>query len=221
MSSRLVPSEKRLRKPTVSQVAGVFFGALLAVSLLGCANAAPFRGLGLSDTEQSHFVGLAPVAQTDPESCGYACVSTVAVYHGVAPERLREDALVKRFGGRPLAAVELVQMAQELGLAAFGFQGSVEKLEDNLSKGRPVIVLLEKRPRVASFPSSAWASEMPHAVLGKAHWVVVVGMTAGGKFVLYDPSQGTLVMAKSALLRSWEKEKRACVLVAVPPKSPE
>ena len=221
MPLEVTPGKRRPRKPTVSQAAGVLFGALLAASLLGCANAAPFRGLGLSDTEQSHFVGLAPVAQPDRESCGYACVSTVAIYHGVPPETLREEALVKKFGGRPLAAVELVQMAQELGLAAFGFQGSIEKLEDNLSKGRPLIVLLEKRPRIASFPSSAWASEMPHAVLGKAHWVVLVGMAVGDKFVLYDPSQGTLVMEKSAFLKSWEKEKRACVLVAVPPKPPE
>ena len=150
-----------------------------------------FRGVELTRNDPAPFVELTPVAQPDAQGCGYASMAAVAIYHGVAPEKLREEAIVRNFRNRTLSGVDLVKMANALGLVAFGYEGTVEDLKRSLTKGRPVIVLLSKRPRIGKFPSLEWSKDTAHSFVGGAHWVVVVSTTPEEEFVLHDPSQGS------------------------------
>jgi ABC-type bacteriocin/lantibiotic exporter with double-glycine peptidase domain len=177
--------------------------------------------MDLKEQAQSHYIGLTPISQPDRWGCGYACMATVSMYLGVAPEKLTEDNMTRNYTAKPLTALHLVKMARELGLVAFAYQGTTDDLKENLSKGRAVITLLSQRPRTGSFPSAGWAAETSHSVLGSAHWVVVVGMTPRDEIIIYDPAQGSLTMSRPVFLRSWEKERRVCVLAGVPPKPAE
>ena len=219
MSARVRSEEQRARKTTAPRIRCLLVGSLLAAGLMGCANAQPFHGIELTPDNPSPFVELTPVAQPDVQGCGYASMAAVAIYHGVAPEKLREEAIVRNFRNRTLSGVDLVKMAHALGLVAFGYEGSLENLKGNLAKGRPVILLLSKRPRIGEFPSVAWSRDTAHSFVGGAHWVVVVSTTPRDKFVLHDPAQGCLVMDGKAFLKSWRKESMVCVLAARPPKS--
>jgi len=177
--------------------------------------------MDLKEEAQSHFVALKPISQPDRLGCGYACMTTVALYLGVPQERLAADNITRNYTKKPLNSLHLVKMGRELGLAAFAIPGTTDELKENLSKGRPVITLLSQRPRTGSFPSAGWAAETGHSALGGAHWVVVIGMTPRDEIILYDPSQGTLTMSGKAFLQSWEKERRVCVVAGVPPKPSE
>ena len=198
---------------------GLVLAGLAALSLLGCANAAPFRGMDLKEEAQSHYIPLTPIAQPDRMGCGYACMATVALYLGVPQEKVASDNITRNYTTKPLSSLHLVKMAKDLGLVAFAIPGAPDVLKDNLSKGRPVITLLSRRPRTASFPSGMWAAETENSALGGAHWVVVAGITSKNEIILYDPSQGHLTMPMQAFLRSWEKERRVCVVAGVPEPS--
>ncbi|HUW55557.1 MAG TPA: hypothetical protein VMZ92_02905 [Planctomycetota bacterium] len=218
MPSNVRHQERTPPGTAVPRVLCVLAGSLLAVGTLGCANAAPFRGVDWTREKSTPFVELTPVAQTNVQGCGYASLGAVAIYHGVAPERLREEAIVRNFANRTLSAVDLVTMANALGLIAFGYQGTEEDLRENVTKGRPMLVLLSNRPRIGKFPSLDWSRDTAHALVGGAHWVVVVSTTPEGEFVLHDPSQGCLAMTPRAFLTSWKEEEMVCVLVSRPPK---
>jgi len=219
MSSTGRPRNQRLRSTTPRHGLCLAVASVLAAGLLGCANAAPFRGVEVTRDDPGPFVEMTPVSQPDVQGCGYASMSTVALYHGVSPEKLRAPGIVREFRGRTLSAVDLIKMARVLGLVAFGYEGSVDDLAKNLGKGRPVIVLLSTRPRIGKFPSFAWSVDTSSALFGGgAHWVVVVSTTARGGFVLHDPAQGCLEMKGADFLESWRKQSRLCILVSPPPK---
>jgi len=213
------PERRTREKAGDSRTPGRLLASLAALCLLGCANAAPFHGMDLKTEAQSHYIPLTPIAQPDRLGCGYACMTTVALYLGVPQEKVASDNITRTYATRPLSSLHLVKMATDLGLVAFAIPGTPDDLKDNLSKGRPVITLLTRRPRTASFPSGMWAAETENSALGGAHWVVVVGITPKDEVILYDPSQGHLIMPMKAFLQSWEKERRVCVVTGVPPPS--
>lgn len=206
-------------KSVIRRIRCLAVGLLLTVAMLGCANAQPFKGVNWTRETSVPFVEVTPVAQLDVRDCGYASMATVASYHGVPLEKLREETIVRNFANRTLSAVDLVKMAHALGLIAFGYEGSVEDLKRNLTKGRPVVVLLSNRPRIGKFPSVAWSQDTAHSFVGGPHWVVVLSATPEGQFVLHDPAQGCLVMDGKSFLKSWREKAMVCVLVGRPPKS--
>ena len=199
-------------------VVGFLVACALAAALPGCTNAKPFRGVEVGSEDPLPIVEMTPVSQPDVQGCGYAAMASVAVYYGVAPAKVRDEAIITEFRGRVLSGVDLIKMARALGLVAFAYQGSAEDLATNLGKGRPVIVLLTRRPRIGKFPSFDWSVDTSNEWFCGAHWVVAIGTTSSGGFVVHDPSQGCLEMKGPAFLESWGKQDRLCVLVSRAPK---
>jgi ABC-type bacteriocin/lantibiotic exporter with double-glycine peptidase domain len=202
-------------------VAHVFARALAIVMIVmsmcaGCANARYDRGSSiesLADTVQVY--GVPPVAQSSKYQCGYVCLASVALYYNTNTSKLVEGVLPEKFSGRPLSAKELLEMSKELGLIGFAYEGSLEDLTTNLKKGRPVIVLLNDPPRTAHWPSFEWAKETVNTLLAIPHWVVVIGLTPKGEFVLHDPRKGRLLMSTKTFEQVWKKQSRVSVLISV------
>jgi ABC-type bacteriocin/lantibiotic exporter with double-glycine peptidase domain len=218
MSSNLCRCKRKRAGSPVLRTPAVAFGLVLAIGLAGCANARPFHGVEWKQSKPTLYVELTPVAQLDVRDCGYSSLGTVAVHHGVPMEKLRDGEIVRDFGNRTLSAVDLIRMSGELGLVAYGYQGTIDDLRENLTKGRPMLVLLPRRPRVGKFPSLAWSGDTAERFVGGAHWVVVAGMTPEKELIVYDPSRGFLSMPAGAFKSAWRKQSMVCVLVARPEK---
>lgn len=195
----------RVRWLAAALVAGVCAG--------GCGNARHYRGLDLSTTQPASLISLPTAAQGGNNDCGYAALASVALYQHVPASRLVEGAVFEKFRGPRLSAKDLVEMAKMLELTAFGYQGSLEDLRENVAKGRPVVVLLDHPPRVGNYPSIEFFADLAAAPFVIPHWVVVVGFTAEDRVILHDPRNGLLSMSRRDFMQLWEKRSRMCVLV--------
>ena len=192
-----------------------FFVMALCMSA-GCANAKYDRGVAIESCAgllQVH--GMPLVAQSRQFLCGYACIASVALYYEVTPHELAKGPVQEEFAGRALTAKDLVAMAQGLGLLGFAYEGSMADLSKNLKKGRPIIVLLDKPPRTAKWPSLEWAKDVAEFAMVASHWVVVLGLTEQGELVLHDPRKGRLRMSSTSFEQAWKKRSRVCVLVGI------
>lgn len=195
------------------------FTALLG----GCANAHHFTGTDLACYGDTILISdISQVAQSKEYQCGYASLASVALYYQISPEHLTGDSFKKAFGERGLSAKDLKAFAKALGLIAFGYKGDIENLKGNLRKKRPVLVLLGESPRIANWPSYAWAKETAGRSIGGPHWVVVIGINTRTRgIIIQDPLRGCLVMSSGAFLKSWEKKFCVAVLLGIraPPQN--
>jgi len=198
---------------TLYRFVGERLGLGLLVWAAGCANAAHYRGMEMSPEEGGSIVALSTVAQSGKNDCGYAAMASVALYHGVPAARLTEGEVPGKFQGPGLSAADLTKMAGMVGLQAYGYQGTVEDLEENVRKGRPVLVLLNHPPRLGRWPGLEWYADLAAMPFSIPHWVVVVGFMGNGDAVLHDPRSGLVSMTRGEFLDQWKDRSRIAVLV--------
>lgn len=190
----------------------LLFGAA-ACGLCGCTTVAPFRGLSL-DERTIYVSGVPPVRQDARHACGAASVAAVAAHWGVPLDKLKSDdrLLADNTTGRDLQI-----LAERVGLQAFVFKGSMADLQDNLAKGRPLIVMLPK-PVVPS--GGLIMVPLMHAwnEFGSrpSHWLVVVGFIKDRELIVYDPDSGPLRLAWHKFEKWWAERDNLCVLIAAP-----
>ncbi len=184
--------------------AGLVF-SLIAVG--GCASgpASRFNGVTLHD-DTLLIRGVAPILQSEEAPCGPACLASVAGYwdRPVSGASLRES-LGDKASARAHSADDLANAARAMGLRAYVYQGDLADLGANLERGRPVIVLLRRRPlgglgelgMNGALPERVAARFSPH----KQHWVVVLGSDKKA-MVVHDPALG-LVRVERATFDGW------------------
>ena len=181
----------------------------------GCANAKYDSGIDIkSYREAVSIYCVPPITQSKDYQCGYACMASVALYHKTNIGKLTGGPIFETFARRPTTAKELVRMARMLGLEGFAYKGSLDDLLKNLKKRRPVIVLIDRPPRVGVYPSFEWAGDTASA-FSTPHWVVVTGIIPNEKLILHDPRKGRLVMSVKAFTQEWGKQSQISVLVGV------
>ncbi len=195
----------------------VWLGALLLIAA-GCSNARYDTGFTLETYSQAVSIpGLPLIAQSENYQCGYACVASVAIYCGVASDKLIAEDVSDRFGGMALSGREMIELAKTLGLTAYVYQGDHEDIAKNLRKGRPLVALLDHPPRTADWPTYEWAYETAEWSLVMPHWVVVIGMTPEGNYLIHDPRKGRLQMSREEFTNEWQKSSRLSVLICPAP----
>lgn len=95
-------------------------------------------------------------------------------------------------------------------------RSSIQDLQHNLQKGRPVIALIPK-PKyseginiaVNRIPlSGIWEMFAPK----ESHWIIVIGYTKH-QLILQDPAVGRIGVSKSTFEDWWRSKKFTCVLV--------
>jgi hypothetical protein len=129
--------------------------------------------------------------------CGGAALAMVMRYFG-EPAVLAED-FADRIepDAKGIRTDDLVNAVRARGWTAFPATGTRSALDDDLSRGRPTIVLL----RVGS---------------GSLHYVVVVG-SGTGSVVVHDPALGPFrTMREDRFDRAWEADGRWSLLILPP-----
>jgi hypothetical protein len=126
-----------------------------------------------------------PFLPQSEELCGGAAVAMVFRYWGDAHAAVAQfEPLVDRKAGG-IAGGVLVNAITERGWNALHLAGSISTLREQLALGRPIIILLEDRPRTY-------------------HYVVVVGLDVDA-VVVHDPSWGpSRRIATGDLIRVWQ-----------------
>jgi ABC-type bacteriocin/lantibiotic exporter with double-glycine peptidase domain len=163
--------------------------------------------------QPASIVALPPVAQAGDNDCGYASMASVALYLKVDPKLLASGLVPETFRDRQMAAADLMKMANMLELEAFGYQGDLEDLQKNVTKGRPVLTLLNHPPRLGRYPGLEWWADLAALPFTIPHWVVVVGFDGDGDVVLHDPNKGLISMNRSEFADHWKKRSHVAVLV--------
>jgi ABC-type bacteriocin/lantibiotic exporter with double-glycine peptidase domain len=195
--------------------------ALCSLLLSGC-------GQVLMDTDTPEFqdryqaydyCGIKAVKQTEKNSCGAACLASVADYWGVD---LTEQQIQKAYP-KPLkdgySILELKAIAVSNGLDAYMLAMSedpLSQLRQQLAKGRPVICAV-------SFPQSRYfAYDVPvygpvyRALLWSIgprlnHYVVVFGFDSE-ELLIMDPARGFVTLSSERFESSWSKKEYAALL---------
>jgi len=159
-----------------------FAALFLAITLgAGCAlpTARPISASSLQqDPDWLYLAAVPAVEQVSREGCGAACLAMVLQYwgHEVSPEELERECVVPGIEG--IRAASLRDAARRRGLSAYLFAGTVEDVEHELRRGRPVIVGLA-HPRGDAYLS---------------HFQVVVGLHPSRQDVaVLEPAVGHLM----------------------------
>ena len=182
------------------------FALLLLVLLPACASpgsAKTFRPERL-ETESTWLVvrDVPVVRQTTLTNCGAASLSMVLGYWGTPTSIATiETALPVTVEDGEFRAGDLRDFARANGLKAFVIAGSLDDLQAQLAKKRPVLVGLVKRESRRR---------------GVSHYEVVVGYDAERQRILtLDPSHGWREDSVAGFLEEWEPSGRV-TLVAFP-----
>jgi ABC-type bacteriocin/lantibiotic exporter with double-glycine peptidase domain len=144
--------------------------------------------------------------QRTDQDCGAASLAMVLARWGldVPVATLHEECTV---AGQPgLRATALRDAARRRGFSAFLFAGSVEDLEYEIRRGRPVVVGLVK-------------SQGP---LATSHFEVVVGLRKDGgpaEIAALDPARGLVRDALPAFAREWAATSGTTLVVFRPAPS--
>jgi len=185
---------------------------LPAFLLGGCASVTPFRGFTLND-DSTYVSSVPPVRQDKNHACGAACVAAVAAHWGVdlATFRSNHPLLPDDATGQ-----DLQELARQTGLQAFAYRGSIDDLQENLSKGRPLIVMIPKpliggNGLVTTPLLNLWNDYGPRP----PHWVVAVGFIKDQQIIIHDPASGPLVVDQPTFAKWWAKNDNLCVLIAL------
>ena len=188
---------------------------LAGVHLLGCADATRYVGVGLN--EKAFIIEGVPSIRQGPElSCGPACLASVAVYwtHEIPPNLCEALAPYQK---NDTSATELCAAAKTAGLDAFAFCGTLEDLEINVRKGRPVIVMAYcgaiAEPAISP-PYYPTIKRLLYDLWPPKHWTVVIGTVGDDWFVIQDPAAGRYQVRKDRLLSGWRRNNCAMVLLA-------
>lgn len=176
---------------------------IVSLSLGGCASVSTFKGMAIDD-DGIFVCGLPPIKQDDHYACGAACAVAVATFWNVPLAEFREKHPIMT---ADMTGHDLQVLGEELGLRAFAYRCSMEDLQENLRKGRPMIVMIPQ-PLI---PSGNLASALLFNAWNKwgckpAHWVVVVGIDRNKNVIMHDPASGPLMM-KAETFRLWWDEK--------------
>jgi predicted double-glycine peptidase len=144
------------------------------------------------------------VLQKDRRDCGAAAMTSVLRYWGGAADRERiAERYLGEDGDQRILAGDLRDYAKEQGLHAFLIKGKITDLEDQLRRGRPVIVGVIK----------------PYSLdTGFSHYEVVVGYNPLEKKILtIDPAHGLRQNSEQGFLAEWEAAEHL-MLVTFPPE---
>lgn len=193
------------------KIHGLIGMILTSLLLGGCASVAAFKGVAL-DEECLYVSGLTPVMQNKQYSCGAACVAAVAVFWNVPLSGFRAK---HPQVSANLTGLDLQMQAEELGLQAFAYRGSMDDLQENLRKGRPVIVMiLQPLVPTGDLMSGLLLTAWDKFGVRHSHWVVVIGVTKNQSMIIHDPLSGPIVIKREAFKAWWAHEDNLTVLLA-------
>lgn len=198
---------------------------LTALLLTGCLpsstdNIGTLVTLGLLD--ETSYVLVPFVAQENDYSCGLACLVSVLTYW---KDPVSQSKLLRRFPPESKATGykvgELKAIAEDRNKQAFALTATTAFLEQQLGKGRPLIVPLEmeynhymfnfmrKIPIYGRFYTYVTDRFVPKF----SHFVTVFAVSRHTIWVM-DPIFGIKPIPREEFANMWDAKKRAMLLLA-------
>ena len=153
-----------------------------------------------TDTEPLKVLDVPFIPQSDA-LCGGAAAAMVLRYwgeRGVYAEDFQQWVHVEANG---ITTDDLVEAVRSRGWSAVPFTAGDEEVRRQLSRGRPLVVLLEDRP-------------------GRYHYVVLV--SRWGRFaLLHDPARAPFLLVQQSELQRARAAAGNWALLILPPETPE
>ena len=152
-----------------------------------------------------------PFVRQSEDGCGAAAISMLLQYwdaHGSPVDSRRVDAVTIQKQlyspkARGIYASEMENYLKDSGFRVFPLNGEWKDLQEQLKKGRPLIVSLQ-----------------PGAIRAPLHYVVVTGMDwRSGAVFLNDPARGRLLRVERADFEAQWRPNHNWMLLAVPEKA--
>ena len=168
------------------------------IALLAAASPAETRaqsgdGVGAPVTGRARLLDVPYVPQSE-ELCGGAAIAMVMRYWGSPPVYADDFAPLvdKSAGGISIGA--LARAVQDRGWRALPFAGTADDVQSHVTRGRPIIALIEAGP-------------------GRFHYVVVVAWTED-RVVFHDPAVSAhRILDITRFERAWQVTGRSSLLV--------
>lgn len=168
--------------------------------------------------EQGNIIEIQYVEQLESYSCGAASLEMVSSYWD---KTIKQEDLVNSAGKsimeRGFSVGDIKTSAIENGLKAISFGGNRQILEDQISKGRPVITALSlpynrsvQSPILRKFPASKAAAFFMDAY---SHFVVVIGITTQ-EIIVMDPLTGIDTYSYKEFDKYWKERSYAAILIS-------
>jgi ABC-type bacteriocin/lantibiotic exporter with double-glycine peptidase domain len=163
----------------------------------GCRTKATQEGNSYVNDGVKVIDGVPFVEQKD-KFCGPAAMASVLGYYGddVTQEEIAEVVYTPKLDGALISDME--NFARDLGYRAEAINGNIGLLEDEIDKGVPVILIVEKGKWMVSIP----------------HYYVVYGYDAEGKFfIVHTGYESGERVPSERLDEEWEKMNRLMLIV--------
>lgn len=170
--------------------------------LFGCAGppGAPVQG-SLVETK-AHRLASVPFFPDDTDQCGPATLAGVMTYWGIQtdPVALKKKIYLPRLRGA--LSIDLLLVAQDHGLQAESYQGSLANVKAELDAGHPLVALLN----------------LGYEFFPLGHYVVITGYDdAQQGLYVHSGLERDAFLSYERFLQSWEKTGRWTLLIT-PPK---
>jgi hypothetical protein len=172
----------------------VTFGLTLTLLCPLAAAADPqTRSAGESSAARARLLDVPFVPQSEA-LCGGAAAAMMFRYWRSVPAYAEDFASLVGDSAEGISLGDLARAVRERGWRALPFSGTSSEVREHLAQGRPVIALIEDRPR-------------------RYHYVVVVAW-ATNQIVFHDPARGPFrVVAEQEFDRAWAVTNRTALLI--------
>jgi ATP-binding cassette subfamily B protein len=188
----------------------------MGIVLAGCSSYSHFEPWKSGLREDLRWLPVTVIVQKDEAHCGPACLEMVSEYWGKRIDQKRFFALIlaeRDKKNRDIAGVrtdELAWAARKEGFDAFVVKGEIEDLEEQLAKGRPVIVARPVPEAPSDINPARWLYKQKDA-----HFQVLAGWNPKTqKFIIADPAKGWLEIPKKTFAIQWRYCHNTLLIIA-------
>ena len=185
----------------------VWIGLTLNGCACGCLHPQPLRGLH-ANTEPVGDVKLldVPFFPDRSDQCGPSVLASVLSFwdHSIDPSALKKEIYLAHLKGS--LPMDLLLSAQNHGLKAHLYNGSIDDLIAEIKLGHPLIAFINRG--FDSFPID--------------HYVVITGYDSARQgLTIHSGSKKNQFITYKSFLKSWNKTERLTLLILPPDRDKE
>jgi ABC-type bacteriocin/lantibiotic exporter with double-glycine peptidase domain len=169
----------------------------IAVSISGCAQKNT-EYVGGPEVKNGKVIEGVPFVKQKDDFCGPAAIASVLEFYGddVSQDDIAAAVYTPKLKGALISDME--NFARDRGYQAETINGSIDKLEETIDEGIPVIVLVD---------NGVWRVSVPH-------YYVVYGFDEDEQaFILHTGDEGDREISFDKLDGEWEKMNRLMLVI--------
>ncbi len=180
--------------------------AVMCISVCGCVHRGEIRQLAEVAGERIYIEGV-PFFEQVGATCGASALASVMNYYdyNISAEVIAEQLYNPRKKG--ILTMDLLVFAHQHGFKSSVFQGSLDKIEQYLRQGKPLIILL----KLTDIPESPIRL---FSLQDEYHFIVVTGIFPDdGALICHSGKGQDIVVPRSVYYKPWAATDLAIFLV--------